>query len=353
VTKKKKKENTATLPLILIGIELFFLKHSPTTAPSLKQKIVYLAPFFLLVAVIGFSFINLHQTFENIMPQIVQKSQQTMQISRMQYLITEFRVVVTYLRLLLVPINQSIDYYYPLSQSFFEINTLISFFILVMLAGTAIALRKKFLIFFFGICWFYIFLAVESSVIPIIDVIFEHRIYLPSKGSVQPGIKWMNESIRMYPPLISYFYPVATTYLDQQKYEAALQIVQNAYNSNNSDPMINALLGRAYCSIGNLEQALYFFDRALQLDSSFSNVYHDKAFCLFRFGKLQESKDISLQFIKLKPEFADSYYFIGAAYEKEGDLDNAAYYYEQALLKAPQNSTLASKTKERLTKIHK
>ena len=35
----------------------------------------------------------------------------------------------------------------------------------------------------FGIFWFFLTLSVESSVIPIMDVIFEHRLYLPSVGA--------------------------------------------------------------------------------------------------------------------------------------------------------------------------
>src|SRR5208282_514200 len=35
----------------------------------------------------------------------------------------------------------------------------------------------------FGMLWFFITLSVESSVIPIADVIFEHRLYLPSAGA--------------------------------------------------------------------------------------------------------------------------------------------------------------------------
>ncbi|MBI4689826.1 MAG: tetratricopeptide repeat protein, partial [Nitrospirae bacterium] len=36
----------------------------------------------------------------------------------------------------------------------------------------------------FGILWFFITLSVESSIIPIKDVIFEHRLYLPSIGFI-------------------------------------------------------------------------------------------------------------------------------------------------------------------------
>jgi len=35
----------------------------------------------------------------------------------------------------------------------------------------------------FGIIWFFLALSVESSFIPIEDVIFEHRLYLPSIGT--------------------------------------------------------------------------------------------------------------------------------------------------------------------------
>src|SRR3989304_5408453 len=41
-----------------------------------------------------------------------------------------------------------------------------------------------FLFCFFGIFWFFITLSVESSIIPIRDVIFEHRLYLPLAGAL-------------------------------------------------------------------------------------------------------------------------------------------------------------------------
>ena len=35
----------------------------------------------------------------------------------------------------------------------------------------------------YGIFWYFITLLIESSIIPIEDVIFEHRVYLPSAGA--------------------------------------------------------------------------------------------------------------------------------------------------------------------------
>jgi tetratricopeptide (TPR) repeat protein len=123
-------------------------------------------------------------------------------MSRLDYLFTEFRVIVTYIRLLFLPINQNLDYDYPTYNSFLNPNVFLSFLLLLSIFGLAVYLfyySKKpsslpnrqasfnlhpstLRLTAFGIFWFFITLSVESSVIPIVDVIFEHRLYLPSIG---------------------------------------------------------------------------------------------------------------------------------------------------------------------------
>ena len=46
--------------------------------------------------------------------------------TRTEYLLTQFNVIRTYLRLLVWPTGQSVDWYYPLSKSLFELPTLLS-----------------------------------------------------------------------------------------------------------------------------------------------------------------------------------------------------------------------------------
>ena len=126
---------------------------------------------------------------------------------RSDYLFTQFRVIVTYLRLLFFPVGQNLDHDFPVAHSFFNAPVFLSFLLLLAILGLGIYLvyRSKFYVlsstldnsppttdrrlptaFYrliaFGIFWFFIALAVESSVIPIVDVIFEHRVYLPSVG---------------------------------------------------------------------------------------------------------------------------------------------------------------------------
>lgn len=126
-----------------------------------------------------------------------QASTEVREISRGDYFLTQLRVVVTYLRLLLLPINQNLDYDYPLQHSLLAPQVLASLALHLALAGTGLALYFRsrrtlpgggaaagaaMRMTAVGIGWFYLALAVESSVIPIRDVINEHRLYLPSAG---------------------------------------------------------------------------------------------------------------------------------------------------------------------------
>ena len=99
-----------------------------------------------------------------------------------QYLLTQFNVIWTYVRLLFLPINQNLDYDYPIAKSFFEFPTILSFLAHLLVIAFALFMFKRNSLVTFLILWWYITLSPSSSFIPIIDVIFEHRVYLPSVG---------------------------------------------------------------------------------------------------------------------------------------------------------------------------
>lgn len=142
-------------------------------------------------------------------------------LSPAKYLLTEFNVLTYYMVLLAVPRFQNIDYDFPLSDSLFETPSLrdgtrlnyaipppiVSLVIILIILATALYLLWRFafsarrgpayggavggaevvepgrgLIASFFILWFFITLSPTSSVVPIVDVIFEHRLYLASLG---------------------------------------------------------------------------------------------------------------------------------------------------------------------------
>lgn len=184
----KTKEIAYTFPVIVLVYEFMFFR-SP-----LQQRLKYLllpvaAPFALAGMMI---FRVLH---DDDLHGIHELTRIETNISRIDYLFTQFRVIMTYIRLLFFPINQSIDYDYSVSTAFTG-QVALSALALGMLLLTAVWLwiRSNRLppspdtlylrLIAFGIIWFFVTLSIESSIIPIVDVIFEHRLYLPSAGAL-------------------------------------------------------------------------------------------------------------------------------------------------------------------------
>lgn len=110
------------------------------------------------------------------------------------YLLTQARVVLTYLRLLAWPAGQSADWAFPTSRSLAEPGVITAGLALATLLAATVALwrwarrrppgdadaaagRAA----AFGVAWFFVALA-ASSLVPREDVLVEHRVYLAALG---------------------------------------------------------------------------------------------------------------------------------------------------------------------------
>lgn len=93
------------------------------------------------------------------------------------YLRTQAEVILHYLRLAVVPYPLVLDYGWPVATEWWQIWPP-GLVVVVLLAATAWAVARGAPAGFLGV-WFFAFLAVSSSVVPIADLAFEHRMYLP------------------------------------------------------------------------------------------------------------------------------------------------------------------------------
>lgn len=125
-------------------------------------------------------------------------------ISPGEYLFTQFNVLIYYMSLLLFPANQNVDYDFPISKDLFSAPALnpgtvlnipllppaASLLIIIAILASGVYLfirsrgiqRSKGRLASYFIFWFFILLSPTSSFVPIIDVMFEHRLYLASLG---------------------------------------------------------------------------------------------------------------------------------------------------------------------------
>jgi hypothetical protein len=172
------KEWAVTLPAMLMLYDYLFLSDRKVSKTMLHW------PFFLLAALPwGVLAHNLNLTsnssvgFNMSVTTAVAKTPTT-------YLLTSFNVLWTYLRLLILPIHQNLDYEYKVSTTLFEFPTFLSFVGhgAIVAASWWLYKKKGWLLIPFGVAWFYMSISPVQSFVPVLDVIFEHRLYLPSVG---------------------------------------------------------------------------------------------------------------------------------------------------------------------------
>ncbi len=174
------KEWAVTLPALLMIYDYLFIAEGKISVVA-SRWMVYVAV--AIPWVIVFRNLDLFSTASS-GAGIGFNVATTSGITAKTYWLTSLNVVWTYIRLLFLPIKQNLDYDYTIARTLFEFPTLLSLAGHAAVVGAAFWLYKKkgWLLIPFGVAWFYIGLSPVQSFVPIIDVIFEHRAYMPSIG---------------------------------------------------------------------------------------------------------------------------------------------------------------------------
>ena len=165
------KEHAVSLPFMICVYQWFFF---PDRKVFPWRRIL---PFFAVILIIPLAW---HPFLSMGIKKTVEDFGQGMSVQ--SYVLTQSKVILTYLKLLVVPFHQRVEYDYSSVSSFWDPLVLCSVFSIMLLLGLAVVMRNNFRLMAFGIFWFLITLMPESSFWPINDLIFEHRLYLPLLG---------------------------------------------------------------------------------------------------------------------------------------------------------------------------
>lgn len=191
----KSKEISITLPVAIAFYEFSFFN-----GPS-RKRLLPLVPYILMLPLIPIWVLNSSDGLS--------AATNHSALPRTQYFMTQWTVIVRYLRLIVLPAGQNLDYDFPIAISFIEPRVIGSLALLLALGVPAVVLHFRYRknqpalgLLSFGIIWFFLTLSVESSVIVLRDVIFEHRAYLPMAGvciTLSAGVALMHEAFRGKP----------------------------------------------------------------------------------------------------------------------------------------------------------
>ncbi|MCF6290499.1 MAG: tetratricopeptide repeat protein [Desulfobacterales bacterium] len=170
------KEISATLPLAVILIEWILI--NPEWGRDVFSRLRWyhwLAVVIILLLLVPL----LHYPWNE-----VAKGYASRHFTLGERLLTQARVVVFYIGLLLLPWPgwMNLDHDFVVSTSFLDPpSTLFCILLLVLFLSGGFAMRRRCPLVSFGVIWFFLHLALESTAIPL-ELVFEHRLYLPSIG---------------------------------------------------------------------------------------------------------------------------------------------------------------------------
>jgi len=278
-------------------------------------------------------------------------------LGRLSYFLTELKVILLYLRLLVWPAGQNLDWDFPVFTSLLQPGVLASGMLLLGLTACGVALiawgrtrsgdsagmaRLAGL----GILWFFLVLSVTSSVVPIVDLVFEHRLYLASWGvfvAAAAGFGWLTARFALRPLPVRVFVAcvwcalagatwvrnsrwetpealwrdamakspekarpyggLGDTLLAQGRYPEALSVYADGLARTSGDPFYEAMflagMGRAQAGAGRLEEAAASLRAALAREPESPRRLDDLATVLINLGDLPGAERCILRSLEL------------------------------------------------------
>jgi len=259
------------------------------------------------------------------------------------YWLTQFRVITTYIRLLLIPLGQNLLYDYPASYSLFEPATLACFLFLSCLLVCALLLYDKHRMISFGMIWFFVTLSVESGVIVIKHVIFEHRVYLPSVGffmAVSYGVHVLLRQRKKY-IMIMFILIAVFSLLTYQRNKVWSDDVLLWSDVVKKSPFLakgHLNLAIAYDNSGQHYQALDSFDRVIASGLDNADTYNSRGVCYLNLGKSSLALSDFDRAIELNPREPDFYNNRATIYQSQGEYQRALADFNVALNLKPMHA---------------
>lgn len=357
------KQNAITFPVAFILAEVFFIRNEEEKHD--KKFLIITSSVVAIIIALGIIARGLPVEFER--------------ISRSEYLMTQFGVLLKYWQLLFLPVNQHLDYYWVISteMGMKEIATLAG--VLLTIALGVWLFMKKWYVASFAIFWFYLTLSVESSVIPIRDVIFEHRLYpavfgfgfaisylafyfLSPRKALYPVIGltlltavyvgaslnrnavWKNpytlwsDSVKKSPKRERAWYWLATHYMGVRDLENAMKCYNKSVECNPTFPL--AYNGRANLKKekNDLKGAIKDYDQAIKLDPKYANAYYNRGITNAALDKLDKAIADYDMSVKLGNNSSAIYYNRGNAKRRNKNYEEALKDYNIAIKKDPRHS---------------
>jgi Flp pilus assembly protein TadD len=267
----------------------------------------------------------------------------------MQRLLTEPRVVFFYMSLLFFPhpARLNLDHDFPISRSLMEPATTLG--AIAGLAGglvLALVIARRHRLLSFAILWYFGNLAIESSVIGL-EIIFEHRNYLPSMflvlAMVFSGFKILRHPKAAVPLFVGF--AVILSFWTMQRnavWRDELTLWQDcaAKSPHKARPHYN--VGLIMAENGQTEEAARHYRRALAIKPDSATFHTNLAIELMIQGDLESAIGHYQKALAIEPKFVYAHMNLGKALIKSGKREEGMAHLETAQHLKPDSAAVSN-----------
>ncbi|MBF0524956.1 MAG: tetratricopeptide repeat protein [Deltaproteobacteria bacterium] len=374
------KEIAITAPAMILLYDLFFVSKWDRSRLA-GRKWVHLALFSTIGYVIWLQFHFNYGPSVGVGLKEASSASGTISVKPFNYLISQFEIILYYLKLLIWPTGLRLDYYWLPAKNLSEFRVWGSFLLILGAVIFAVRLSKRNRLMSFGIFWYFITLSPESSFIPLADLVFEHRVYLPSVGfilflagladellklpavirrpkmvltsvililAIYAGLtfsrnqEWTDplaiweDNVTKAPGLFRPLANLGAAYLVQNRVEDARRTTEQALSVRpHSVPLSN--LSVIYNRLGQPQRAKALLEQALKISPNNASALTNIAQIMHEQGQTMQAIELVKRAIKNEPGLTNGYVALARMWMALGSGEKAVAVLRRALLEKPKN----------------
>ena len=267
-------------------------------------------------------------------------------VTPLEYAFTQPRVIVHYLRLSIWPHPLCLDYAWPVERAAGAIVAP-AVFLVGLLTAALLCIRRHPWVTFLGVCFFAI-LAPTSSIIPLRDLAFEHRMYLSLAALVvlvvllghhlfgllqsRMGLSPAGRKLMNIATVVALVALCTFGTMDRNRdYRSEYGMWSDVVAQRPLNPRGHYNLGLAAAPLGRIDEAIGHYEQAIRIEPEHDRAYNNLGNALVRVGRVDEGIEYLREVIRLNPLEPQTYIDRGLAYRSLGRYDEAIADFNKSI----------------------
>lgn len=325
------KQIAATLPVFVFLYEWFFIRD--LDAKWMKKNAKWIGLILAIIVLISFAYLGdspIHR---------VLSGYESRDFTLLERLLTEPRVVLFYISILFVPLPSrlTLEHDFNVSTGLFDpITTFLSILIILTLLVFAVFSARRHRVLSFAIIWFFGNLVIESSIIPL-EVVFEHRTYLPSVFLFFGFTYYLFWGAKAHSRWVAAFFVCIVfgfsglTFARNYTWADAVRFHKDCLQKTPEKPRVVHNMGVAYYNNYNYEKALQYFKKTIKIEPDYADAYGKIGIIYYKKNENQAAVKNLKKAIQLEPNGPEILLFMGIVYNSLNKPDKAISYLNKAL----------------------